>query len=876
ATGFLHHSRRGQGSGPIYLRNLACNGHETNINQCAYGIDVSACTHSDDVSVICSECGAINVTNGRPDSISSTGTSLTISCKDGFNADTYSSVCEVRTWTNNPIFCRSSLKIQSMRLANGIGLYDGRVELQVNGSWGTICGLSSLSSQTTYYFSTEEAEVICYSMFGKRSITSYDYYSRYGQGNGTVYIDQLRCNGNEESILDCNYVLNTTCSHYYDASVACNLAPLNFTDIRLIGNDSDAGRVEIKANNTWGTVCPNGIATNTANFICKMLNMSFTHFLTSWYDPGSAPILVDYLSCSSYYTTLTQCSHTSPYRGYYTKGDILSLICSDCGEANVVHGKITNYHNKTLTVTCNEGYDPPTIILHCVDGGWSGNATCIAAGYPLAIQDVRLSHGPYHGRVEVKVNNTWGTICGNEYDYRDAGVICKMFGVSRSSYGKATYGRGQGPIYMTNMGCTGSEKDIRNCSYAVKNNCTHSTDASVLCYGLPLNISEARIIDGPSQYIGRAEIKVNGTWGTMCDRSFSSYKDSYHLFCKMLGLKGAEFYSNSRYGQGSGPVYIDEIMCYPSTASLNECRYRSYNVCSHQRDVSIACYGPPLNISEVRLVNGTGPDDGRAEILINGKWGTICDDSFNINDTEAFCTMLGKKGAQFFTAAYHGQGTGPVHIDRLDCNSSSQSLSDCPYLYTNTCSHARDVSVGSILYADCSYYKKYVGVLELTCDNFTKKWITNGECQEYRFPLEVTDIRLVNGSAPGTGRVELKSMNTWGTICGDGFDINAANAICQMTGYPPAKTFYKSAHFGPGFGPIFIDDLACNANATHINNCSYITEDNCNHNNDISVVCTDCGNPTPANGFVNSTQSHLGAKVHVGCNNGYRLNGSET
>ncbi|WAR24040.1 NETR-like protein, partial [Mya arenaria] len=304
----------------------------------------------------------------------------------------------------------------------------------------------------------------------------------------------------------------------------------------------------------------------------------------------------------------------------------------------------------------------------------------------------------------------------------------------------------------------------------------------------PLNISEARIINGTSPYIGRAEIKVNGTWGTMCDRYFDN--DANSQFCKMLGLKAADVYRNARYGEGSGPVFIDELFCYSNTASLSMCRYLAYNRCSHQSDVSVACYGPRLNVSDVRLVNGTGPDDGRAELLVDGKWGTICDDSFDITDTEAFCAMLGKN--------YNG----------------------------------------SILYADCSYYKKYVGVLELTCDNVTKKWITNGECQEYRFPLDVADIRLVNGSVPGSGRVELKSMNTWGTICGDGFDMDAANVICKMLGFPPAKTLYRSAHFGPGFGPIFVDDLACDASAKHINNCSYITEDNCNHNNDISVVCT--------------------------------------
>jgi hypothetical protein len=53
--------------------------------------------------------------------------------------------------------------------------------------------------------------------------------------------------------------------------------------------------------------------------------------------------------------------------------------------------------------------------------------------------------------------------------------------------------------------------------------------------------------------------------------------------------------------------------------------------------------GPKLNITDVRLANGTGPFDGRAEIKVNDTWGTICDNNFNINDADTFCNMLGLK-----------------------------------------------------------------------------------------------------------------------------------------------------------------------------------------------------------------------------------------
>ena len=105
------------------------------------------------------------------------------------------------------------------------------------------------------------------------------------------------------------------------------------------------------------------------------------------------------------------------------------------------------------------------------------------------MMDVRVrlagsSLSSVQGRVEVYYSGVWGTVCDQGWDIRDAHVVCRMLGSSGAVQAKteAFFGRGTGPIVLTNANCRGREISLANCTQRnLKSYCGHSRDAGVVC-----------------------------------------------------------------------------------------------------------------------------------------------------------------------------------------------------------------------------------------------------------------------------------------------------------------------------------------------------------------------------------------------------------
>ena len=113
----------------------------------------------------------------------------------------------------------------------------------------------------------------------------------------------------------------------------------------------------------------------------------------------------------------------------------------------------------------------------------------------------------------------------------------------------------------------------------------------------------------------------------------------------------------------------------------------------------------------LRLVDGTLTDDdglpceGRLEILYNGRWGTICDDYWNVYNADVACRQLGFVGGavddwhrfrnSFFPS---GASSQQIVLDDTRCEGYESNLMDCPSRQPteNNCQHFEDVGLRCI------------------------------------------------------------------------------------------------------------------------------------------------------------------------------------
>ncbi|XP_065277182.1 soluble scavenger receptor cysteine-rich domain-containing protein SSC5D [Emys orbicularis] len=561
--------------------------------------------------------------------------------------------------------------------------------------------------------------------------------------------------------------------------------------IRLVNSRSRcAGRVEVLHNHHWGTVCDGGWDLQDAGVVCRQLGCgtALSAPRGARFGRGSEHIWLDNVNCTGTEAALSDCRARPWGDSNCTHGEDAGVECSDAGISEVAQLRLVN-----------------------------GTSRCT-------------------GRVELLHNQLWGTVCDDSWDLQDAGVVCRQLGcgTALSAPRGARFGQGSDRIWLDDINCTGTEVALSDCRARPwgDNNCTHGDGAGVVCseqasqqlFALP----DVRLVGGPHRCAGRVEVRLDGRWGTVCDDGWDL--GDVAVVCRQLGCGPAlESLSGKVFGPGneSDPVLMTNVECQGTEAALGSCPYEDPgDLCQHDEDAGARCQGAGVSprspragiqaaafaLREMRLVGGPHRCAGRVEVRLDERWGTVCDDGWDLSDVAVVCRQVGCGPAmEALSGKVFGPGneSDPVLMMNVQCQGTEAALGNCSYMDPgDLCQHDEDAG------ARC-------------------------QCAS----SEPFALRLADGPSNCSGRLEVRYDGLWGTVCDDDWPVSNAQVVCRELGCGPAEPLapklQDQPRFGQGTGKIWLDDIRCKGTEETLQNCAhhFWGFHNCTHWEDISVIC---------------------------------------
>ncbi|XP_071845497.1 scavenger receptor cysteine-rich type 1 protein M160-like isoform X2 [Apostichopus japonicus] len=543
--------------------------------------------------------------------------------------------------------CGDQKKLQltsRVRLQEGTSL-SGRVEVKNNEEWGTVCDDN---------WSLEEAEVVCRELGLGHAVEAHPE-AHFGEGTGPILLDNLQCNGDEDTIFDCGHsgIGNHDCSNAEDAGVTCS-GPLNFNKCIPVEQCRDGFFVD-------GDNC------SKCSPSCKLCMEHADNCI----------------ACEvGLYRSQGKCVRMCD-KGYYGNDDNectpCSPQCQDCEESAVQCTRCPgdsylNVDTQTCQDSCNYFVSRVTANVRLVGGG-----------------------GPLEGRVEVFHSDQWGTICDDGWDLEDATVFCKMLGLGTATQAmkRGAFGYGDGEIWLDELSCDGTERDWKDCSMEIReigaHDCEHHEDAGVVCSGP--DTARQCVQQCPEGYYDDSS-QVCQQCSQQC-KACTENSEQCTSCPEGLYLKDnacSETCGSGYYGHFEGECRTCHESCEEcfDGAENNKCKsckegyflQDSTCVSTCPEDLKsvpdlIQEFG--ISADQVRLIGGNNDLEGIVQVKIDGQWGGICGTNWDRMDATVVCRELGFGAAESIVKAsqFNIPADYPTHLDRVQCKGFEYYLSQC-------------------------------------------------------------------------------------------------------------------------------------------------------------------------------------------------------
>ncbi|XP_078584190.1 neurotrypsin-like [Branchiostoma floridae x Branchiostoma japonicum] len=234
----------GEGSGNVWLDEVACRGNETDLGDCpADSWGRSDCSHKEDVGVVCEGGG-------------------------------------------------------SLRLVGGLVPWGGRLEFRPwqGEEWGTVCNTSWTEAETN---------LVCRQLGYPGGVSA--SLPAFGEGTGPIWLGDVTCSGDETNILSCGSSWEPSdCDHSQDVQIICTGAV--FVRLVGGQNASEGRVEVRPGSGDWGTVCDDGFDDRDAQVVCRQLGYrGGVARVGGVFPEGTGNIWLDNLNCAGNESSVADC-----------------------------------------------------------------------------------------------------------------------------------------------------------------------------------------------------------------------------------------------------------------------------------------------------------------------------------------------------------------------------------------------------------------------------------------------------------------------------------------------------------------------------------------------------------------------------------------
>ncbi|XP_061059419.1 T-cell differentiation antigen CD6 [Eubalaena glacialis] len=264
---------------------------------------------------------------------------------------------------------------------------------------------------------------------------------------------------------------------------------------------------------------------------------------------------------------------------------------------------------------------------------------------------------------------------------------------------------------------------------------------------------QVRLMNGSSRCNGTVEVWFRQSWEPACGALWDLRASE--AVCRSLGCGRAEpreqpvlptpalppgaAAGNASWAPNTTWALAPTVQC--SGPEWQLCKVVEHACSSDERLVQVTC----AENLDLKLVGGGSPCEGRVEMLEHGQWGSVCDDTWDLDDAHVVCRQLSCGWAvQALPGLHFAPGHGRIHRDQVNCSGSETYLWDCLGLPGNGyCGHKEDAGVV------CSEHQSW---------------------------------RLTGGADPCEGQVEVYFRGVWNTVCDSTWYEPEAKVLCRDLG----------------------------------------------------------------------------------------------